>query len=96
VADKESCRRRPHPDAVAEAFEGELLLLHLGHGTTFRLNRTGKVIWQLAGDGLTEEQITCRVQARFAVLPEQARHDVAALLNGLEQHHLLERVAEAA
>ncbi len=87
---------RPHTDAIAEPLDESLLLVHLGHGTTFRMNRTARLIWELVGAGLTREEVTLEMQTRFSLSPEQARHDVGCLLAALLRYQLMEPVPEPA
>jgi hypothetical protein len=82
-------RHQPHPDTVAEALGEELLLVQLGQGATYQLNRTGKFIWELAGAGFTMEQISQRLTAHFTVPLPQASQDVRSLLDELVHFDLL-------
>jgi hypothetical protein len=75
---------------ASEPVGEELLLVHLGRGGAFQLNRTARTIWQLAGDGFSAAQIAERLSAAHGVsLPEMQR-DSAQLLVELVRHALLE------
>jgi hypothetical protein len=79
-----------------EALGDDLLLVQLGEGTTFRLNQTGRFVWELAGAGLTMEQISQRLASHFAIPLQQATQDASLLLDDLLKSHLLEPMNEVA
>ncbi len=82
-------RYRPSADVATEAVADGLLLVQLVEGATYRLNGTGRAIWELAAAGCTTEEIAQRLQARFAVAPERLAADAAALLAELTRSALL-------
>ena len=69
----------------------ELVLLDARSDTYFALNPTGTVVWTVLADGRAPEAATTELVARFAVTPEAARDDVAALIDQLVARGLLER-----
>jgi SAM-dependent methyltransferase len=88
-------RFRCPEDVTAEAVGSELLLVHLAQGTTFRLNATGKAIWELAITGLSAAEVAERLQPRLGVPMPRLRQDAGALLEELVRNALLAREPEA-
>jgi len=83
------------PEAVSAASSGEaLLLVHLDRGTAFRLNGTARLMWDLAAEGQTAEEIASALSGRLAAPPEQLHADAAALLDELAAAALLEPMGE--
>ncbi len=79
----------PDPDVVDTALdEGEVALLHLGTKTYFSLNTTGAKIWNYLKDGLTLEDVSRRLHEEFEVDLDDARRNVAQLVEGLVQNNL--------
>jgi hypothetical protein len=75
---------------AAELVGEELLLVHLESGKTFRINKTGRLIWELACASCTAGEITERLQAHFQVAPATLTADVVSLLDDLVKNGLLE------
>jgi hypothetical protein len=85
-------RVRVHPDVVDTELDGEeMVLLHLGSQTYYSLNMTGTRIWQGVKEGMTLQEISCRLQEAFEVEAERADRSVLALVNELVQHQLVQR-----
>jgi len=80
---------RPHNDVLARAFEGKLVLLHLGTGEYFTLNAIGATVWNSLGSGATEPEITSRVCATYETTEEEAARDVGAFLEMLTANGLI-------
>jgi hypothetical protein len=76
-------------DVAAEPVGDELLLVHLVRGTTFRLNRTGRALWELTDEPRTAEQLVDALHARLHVPRERLAADVAPLLAQLVEGALL-------
>jgi coenzyme PQQ synthesis protein D (PqqD) len=83
---------RPHPEVVdTELDTGETVLLQLQSKTYYSLNVTGTQIWQGLKQGLSLQEVSRQLQARFAVEPERADRSVLALVKDLLQHQLVQR-----
>ena len=83
------------PEAVSAAASGAaLLLVHLDRGTAYRLNGTARLMWDLAAEGRTAEEIAGSLAGRLAAPIERLRADAAALLDDLAALALLEPVLE--
>ena len=81
---------RSHPDVVAEVVGNELLLVQLSQGTTFRLNRTGRAVWDQLVSGLSVNEVIDRVHSESGTSTEFLKQDVSKLLKDLVENSLLE------
>jgi hypothetical protein len=84
-------RYQADPDVAAECVGDGMILVHLGRGTTFRLNHTGKLVWELAKLGRTQTEIVAEMQAAWDVPRERLNSDVALVLQELLHEQLLEQ-----
>lgn len=80
---------RHSPDVLFTTAEDEAVLLHLVSGMYYSLNRIGTVVWTLLAQGLPLDDIVAALGARFDVTADEARGDVAALVNHLCREKLL-------
>jgi hypothetical protein len=87
-------RYQSDPDAAAECVADGMILVHLVRGTTFRLNHTGKVVWELAKIGRTQAEIVAQMQATWDVPAARLNSDVSAILQALVEARLLEQREE--
>jgi hypothetical protein len=71
-----------------------MVLVHLGKGTTFRLNHTGKRVWELVKEGRSQAEIVTELQAAWSVPAAQLNLDVATLLHQLLRERLLQPAVE--
>jgi 2-polyprenyl-3-methyl-5-hydroxy-6-metoxy-1,4-benzoquinol methylase len=83
-------RFRRVPDVLTEAAGADLLLVHAGRGTTFQLNRTGRAIYQLAGEGATSTEVAARLHAELGVDAARLEQDARELMDELARAGLLE------
>ena len=82
---------RPSPDVQGTNMDGETVLLDLGPGRYYTLNRLGSVIWEhCTGDNSISDihEVLCN---RFDVAPERALEDLVTLVNQLVQEGLLQQ-----
>jgi Coenzyme PQQ synthesis protein D (PqqD) len=87
-------RFRPHPEVVDTTLEEqEMVLLQLESMRYYSLNLTGARIWQGLKQGLSLEEISCRLQAEFEVEPDRAEHSVLALVTELCEQQLVQSLA---
>lgn len=70
----------------------DLVLLTLDRGNAFRLNGSGKLVWELAGQGRGRQDIVERMTITFAAARADIERDVDRLLAELVDNHLLEIV----
>ena len=85
---------RVPPHVHHRAVHDELVLLDARGDAYFGLNPTGAVVWAALAEGGSPEAAAAALVERFAVTPEAARTDVAALVDQLLARGLLERVGE--
>jgi hypothetical protein len=79
--------------AVSERLSGDsLLVVNLDQGTAFRLNATARLMWDLAAEGRTAEEIARALEERLGTSSERLRTDATALLDELAAAALLEPV----
>jgi hypothetical protein len=81
--------------AVSEAPSGEaLLVVDLDQGTAFRLNGTARLMWALAAEGRSAEEIAAELAGCLPATPARLRGDAEALLDELTAAALLEPIGE--
>jgi Coenzyme PQQ synthesis protein D (PqqD) len=81
--------------AVSDAPSGEaLVVVNLDQGVAFRLNGTARLMWALAVEGHTAEEIAAALAGRLLAPPERLRTDAEALLRELTAAALLEPIGE--
>ena len=82
---------------MSESLSGEVLLVvNLDQGTAFRLNRTARLMWELAAQGRTAVEIAGSLADSLEAPPERLRADAEALLDELAAEALLEPIREGA
>lgn len=82
-------------ECVSAAASGAaLLLVHLDRGTAYRLNGTARLMWELAAEGRTADEIAGSLAGLLAAPIERLRADAAALLDELAAAALLDPVPE--
>lgn len=75
----------PESNAISRLLEGETVLVLPHRGTVNVLNELGQFVWKQVNGSQSVEQIVAAVCKEYAVMPEQARQDVVAFLQTLEQ-----------
>ncbi|MCC6997947.1 MAG: PqqD family protein [Deltaproteobacteria bacterium] len=78
-----------HPDVSAEEVGGELVLAQLAHGSTFRLNGSGRAIYQLVIAGSTAVEIGAALAGQLGAPAERIAADAARLIGELVAARLL-------
>ena len=82
-----------NPEVVdTELEEQEVVLLHLESMRYYSLNLTGMRIWQGLKQGLSLQEISCRLQAEFAVEADRVEHSVVALVAELCEQQLVQNL----
>lgn len=86
-------RFKPSDDAELTVLnEREAVLVHLGRGLTYGLNKTGLLIWNNISEGLNVDDIVVRLCQNFNVEPEVALSKAAEFIAGLKALDLIEAV----
>jgi hypothetical protein len=83
-------RYRAHPDVVTEPLGEGMILVHLGNGVTFRLNPTGRVIWEQARQARCPADIVQSMERDYEVSRSQLEVEVQGIMSQLVGHELLE------
>jgi SAM-dependent methyltransferase len=89
IARAERRRYRAHPSVRSEPHGGELVLVHMELGTTFRLNATGRAIFALAREGLSAGEVAARLRAELAADERRLEADARELMLELARARLL-------
>lgn len=79
----------PPPGAVAEAVGADLVLLDLERGSAFRLNSTGRFIYEEVQQGRTPAASARALAERHGMDSACVEHDVTAVLGQLLEAGLL-------
>lgn len=79
-AARPTTRYRPHPDVEVGAHDGTLLLANLATGATFRMNATGRRVWEGLARGLDRDALVAEIAALPGATRERVERDVDALL----------------
>jgi hypothetical protein len=70
--------------------DGTGVLLHLGSGQYFTLNRTGVVVWKALTEGINDaERLAHRLCATFEVDLEEAEREASRLVGELQKDGLI-------
>jgi hypothetical protein len=80
---------RVSPDISTQAVEQGLVLVDIGTGTTFRLNPSGKQVWEQLQQGRTVAEIICRMHDVWGVSLERVEADIRHLVENLFRAGLL-------
>ena len=80
----------PAPNVIATGLaDGDQVVLDTASGRTFRLNRTGAVVWEGLVRGEAPQVIAQRLTERFTTTPTEASEAVAAFTGMLLNEGLL-------
>jgi hypothetical protein len=82
-------RYQPLPHVVAEPIGNELVLLDLDSGMAFRLNATGRRVWELAQQRQTAAEIARELTTLYGITGAQAQTDVTEILTQLVHDRLM-------
>lgn len=77
-------------DVATEAVQDEMLLVQLANGAAFRLNRTGRAVWELLGTGGGAVEIAERLSGTLGAPRDRLERDVTSFLEELAANQLLE------
>lgn len=78
----------PADVACANVDDGAVVL-HMGTKRYYSLNETGAAIWRLIEESTTIEEIPALLSASYDVTVDEARREVDALLEALEEKTLI-------
>ncbi len=77
------------PHVVHETIDGETILIHLGTGTYYSLDGVGAEIWELAVEGVSDDELAARVATRYDAEPALVQQTVGTFVEELIQEGLL-------
>ena len=77
------------PTVVAEVFDGEGVIVHLGTGLYFSLDALGTPLWSLIEAGCHVEALCTHLVDEASMAPDEAAHSVRALLAELVAEDLI-------
>jgi len=80
---------RPNPAVQGTTLDGETVLLHLGTGRYYTLNRVGSAIWEACTGTQSLDAIHATLRERFDAPPERIADDLFALVTHLSHEGLL-------
>ena len=87
---RSEARLRRRPGVTSAEVHGEAVLLDLERGKFYTLNRTGTVVWELLAEPRSPAELHAALLTRFEVDVEPLCADLAALLDDLRTHGLIE------
>ena len=73
----------PRPDVAAREIDDGAVLVNMGSGACFELNRIGFEIWKVLGSGATVGGICAALDGRYSVGREVLAADVRGLVEAL-------------
>ena len=74
---------------MSEILDGEAVVLHLGTGKYFALNRTATRMWELLREHGESERVCAEVSTEFGAEPERVKADFELLVRELVARGLL-------
>lgn len=77
------------PTVVAEAFDDEIVILHLESGSYYSLAQSGGVIWTLLQEGVNLPEISTRIAATYAISSATSEQSVQHFVEELLQEKLI-------
>jgi len=77
-------------EVVHKEIESKSVLLNLGNGSYYTLNKTGTFIWSLLDRKIAVNQLVELLTESFDVTKDEASKDVFALIANLQKEGLIE------
>jgi hypothetical protein len=85
-------RYNPRTDnTAATVIDGEAIIVNLTTGVYYSMDKVGAEVWQMMEQGLSLEQISAAVAARYDVTADRAVADIEALTAKLVAEDLVEQ-----
>jgi hypothetical protein len=83
-------RLRPNTDDVAaKVIDGEAIIMNLSNGLYFSMDRVGSAVWEMVEAGLSVDEMSSTLDARYDVDQEVIRDDVNRLVTELLTEELV-------
>ena len=77
------------PAVVSEAFDDEIVIIHLESGAYYSLAQSGVDIWELLQQGVALSEISSQLGAVYRVSPDEVAHTVSPFIKALTQEQLI-------
>jgi hypothetical protein len=74
---------------TSKMIDGEAIIINLGTGMYYSLDKTGAVVWLLIGGGYSLDEAADVLRSRFSAPLPQVRDDLIGLVNDLVKHNLV-------
>jgi hypothetical protein len=84
-------RWRTNPEVIVQRLGDSMVLVNLATDRILELNDTAATLFELAGSGLSDEEMTDRLVEEFGVEPQAARQELNAALELLAGERVVER-----
>lgn len=84
------------PAVVSEAFEDEIVIIHLESGAYYSLDQSGAAIWQWLQGGMSLTEISNRLSTAYRLDAEEIARMVPPFIAELTQEQLIVPVGEQA
>ena len=78
------------PDLLASNLDGEVVILHVGRGQYYSLDKVGAYIWGRLAEPTTVQEVYEALLEDYDAEPERCRGDLLALLEQLAGEGLIE------
>jgi len=83
-------RLRPNTDDVAaKVIDGEAIIMNLSNGLYFSMDRVGSAVWEMVEAGLSVDEMSSTLDARYDVDGDAIRDDVNRLVAELLAERLV-------
>jgi hypothetical protein len=76
---------------MSETIDGETIIIHLGTGSYYSLQKVGADVWSAIARFATEDQVVDEIVARYEVARDEAAPAITSLLEELERENLVVR-----
>ncbi len=90
----QSIYRINKPKVIHEVFEDEVVIVNLGDGVYYSLDRVGAVIWNSINDGAPESEMVARLTRQFESNGVDLDSEVRRLLKELQDEDLIVQCAD--
>jgi hypothetical protein len=95
MTNQSNLRFRVNPDTAASIHDDGIVILHTGKGSIYTSNETGARLWRCVEGGLSLDAIANEISEAYRIAGSTAREHACLFLAELEQHLLIQRVAES-
>ncbi len=82
-------------NTAATVIDGEAIIVNLTTGVYYSMDMVGAVVWNMLESGVSIDQISAEISARYEVEPAIARSDIDTLVQKLVAEDLVTETSEA-